>query len=360
LRVDGVMWFTTGETPAIEAPKPGSTLAAGQRVATAPGQGVALTFGHDTIELAEKTTIEIGGEAAGRKKLALISGALKVEASEDLVIETSRLELASKGAAFIVRTSDATTSVTVKRGLIVVTEIGSGTETEVAGGQRASIEPDGKLVLSGRKDSSQPQLPQPPAYKPETNDPSGPYAHAGLADARAVTAMIAANTVTPTWVVVEITRTSDSPKNNLPIMGTIVEAGMEIATYKEQTIELTNGRDQVHIRGDSTVKVGNDKDGQSNFEVVRGGVDFMVGDRARPFSVSARHLVTAFGDAKVTVSTGRDFSALYVEEGSADLTASATGNNVIVQPGYYQIVRPPSVLLKKIHPGSDHPVFEMH
>jgi hypothetical protein len=150
-----------------------------------------------------------------------------------------------------------------------------------------------------------------------------------------------------TWIVKSISSDEDgdiiqASAMRVPQVGTALIAGQRIATGGGQHMILTNGRDLVEIRPNTTVTIGDDdaSTAASNVDLVNGTIHVEVGKRApgKTFSIDAPYLIATVKGTQFDVTSSSDATAVAVTEGVVAVSADATGASVDVTAGNTAIV----------------------
>ena len=150
-----------------------------------------------------------------------------------------------------------------------------------------------------------------------------------------------------TWIVKSISSDEDgdiiqASAMRVPQVGTALVTGQRIATGGGQQMILTNGRDLVEIRPNTTVTIGDDdaSTAASNVDLVNGTIHVEVGKRApgKTFSIDAPYLIATVKGTQFDVTSSSDATAVAVTEGVVAVSADATGTSVDVTAGNTAIV----------------------
>ena len=150
-----------------------------------------------------------------------------------------------------------------------------------------------------------------------------------------------------TWIVKSISSDEDgdiiqASAMRVPQVGSALVAGQRIATGGGQHMILTNGRDLVEIRPNTTVTIGDDdaSTAASNVDLVNGTIHVEVGKRApgKTFSIDAPYLIATVKGTQFDVTSSSDATAVAVTEGVVAVSADATGTSVDVTAGNTAIV----------------------
>ena len=150
-----------------------------------------------------------------------------------------------------------------------------------------------------------------------------------------------------TWIVKSISADEDgdiiqASAMRVPQVGTALVTGQRIATGGGQQMILTNGRDVVEIRPNSTVTIGDDdaSTAASNVDLVNGTIHVEVGKRApgKTFSIDAPYLVATVKGTQFDVTSSSDKTAVTVTEGVVAVSADASGASIDVTVGNTAIV----------------------
>ena len=150
-----------------------------------------------------------------------------------------------------------------------------------------------------------------------------------------------------TWIVKSISSDEDgdiiqASAMRVPQVGTALVTGQRIATGGGQHMILTNGRDLVEIRPNTTVTIGDDdaSTAPSNVDLVNGTIHVEVGKRApgKTFSIDAPYLIATVKGTQFDVTSSSDATAVAVTEGIVAVSADATGASVDVTAGNTAIV----------------------
>ncbi len=150
-----------------------------------------------------------------------------------------------------------------------------------------------------------------------------------------------------TWIVKSISSDEDgdiiqASAMRVPQVGTALVTGQRIATGGGQQMILTNGRDLVEIRPNSTVTIGDDdaSTAASNVNLVNGTIHVEVGKRApgKTFSIDAPYLVATVKGTQFDVTSSSDATAVAVTEGVVAVSADASGASIDVTVGNTAIV----------------------
>ena len=150
-----------------------------------------------------------------------------------------------------------------------------------------------------------------------------------------------------TWIVKSISSDEDgdiiqASTMRVPQAGTALVTGQRIATGGGQQMILTNGRDLVEIRPNTTVTIGDDdaSTAASNVNLVNGTIHVEVGKRApgKTFSIDAPYLIATVKGTQFDVSSSSDATAVAVTEGVVAVSADATGASIDVTVGNTAIV----------------------
>jgi hypothetical protein len=150
-----------------------------------------------------------------------------------------------------------------------------------------------------------------------------------------------------TWIVKSISANEDgdiiqASAMRVPQVGTALVTGQRIATGGGQHMILTNGRDLVEIRPNSTVTIGDDdaSTAASNVNLVNGTIHVEVGKRApgKTFSIDAPYLVATVKGTQFDVTSSSDKTAVAVTEGVVAVSADASGASIDVTVGNTAIV----------------------
>ena len=350
-------WHSTGIEAPHAVPQIGAVLKSGQRISTARGQGIELYIGKNRIALDPSTVVIVGDDDPTTKvgTFHLVSGAIDitVRQGEFVTIDAPRLKTTSKGADFSVTTSEKDSEVAVTGGVVTVLSIANGASTEVGADQVAIVGQKDLNERTGQPDpiilsvahSTMPSVVSTPS---DPADNSGPWAKARVAEPAWMVKLIAEGKATPTWVVKSVAQSTEDPSSgfppNLPVIGTILDPGMRIATDENQQVKLTNGLDVMTIRPNSTVVLSDAAaaSAEPNFALLQGAIDIKVADRRAnpPLSIRAPHLVATMRDANCVVSTSSAGSAAYVKDGEMTISSAASGNTQTVRAGAMAIVRP--------------------
>ena len=150
-----------------------------------------------------------------------------------------------------------------------------------------------------------------------------------------------------TWIVKSISSDEDgdiiqASAMRVPQVGTALVTGQRIATGGGQQMILTNGRDLVEIRPNTTVTIGDDdaSTAASNVNLVNGTIHVEVGKRApgKTFSIDAPYLVATVKGTQFDVTSSSDATAVAVTEGVVAVSADASGASIDVTVGNTAIV----------------------
>ena len=150
-----------------------------------------------------------------------------------------------------------------------------------------------------------------------------------------------------TWIVKSISADEDgaiipASAMRVPQVGTALVTGQRIATGGGQQMILTNGRDLVEIRPNSTVTIGDDDASTtaSNVNLINGTIHVEVGKRApgKTFSIDAPYLIATVKGTQFDVTSSSDATAVAVTEGVVAVSADATGASIDVTVGNTAIV----------------------
>ena len=150
-----------------------------------------------------------------------------------------------------------------------------------------------------------------------------------------------------TWIVKSISADEDgdiiqASAMRVPQVGTALVTGQRIATGGGQHMILTNGRDLVEIRPNTTVTIGDDDSSTSasNVDLVNGTIHVEVGKRApgKTFSIDAPYLVATVKGTQFDVTSSSDATAVAVTEGVVAVSADASGASIDVTVGNTAIV----------------------
>ena len=150
-----------------------------------------------------------------------------------------------------------------------------------------------------------------------------------------------------TWIVKSISSDEDgdiiqASAMRVPQVGTALVTGQRIATGGGQQMILTNGRDLVEIRPNTTVTIGDDdpSTSASNVNVVNGTIHVEVGKRApgKTFSIDAPYLIATVKGTQFDVTSSSDATAVTVTEGVVAVSADASGASIDVTVGNTAIV----------------------
>jgi hypothetical protein len=150
-----------------------------------------------------------------------------------------------------------------------------------------------------------------------------------------------------TWIVKSISSDEDgdiiqASAMRVPQVGTALVTGQQIATGGGQHMILTNGRDLVEIRPNTTLTIGDDdaSTAASNVNLVNGTIHVEVGKRApgKTFSIDAPYLVATVKGTQFDVTSSSDKTAVAVTEGVVAVSADASGASVDVTVGNTAIV----------------------
>jgi hypothetical protein len=150
-----------------------------------------------------------------------------------------------------------------------------------------------------------------------------------------------------TWIVKSISADEDgdiiqASAMRVPQVGTALVTGQRIATGGGQQMILTNGRDLVEIRPNSTITIGDDdaSTAAANVNLVNGTIHVEVGKRApgKTFSIDAPYLVATVKGTQFDVTSSSDKTAVAVTEGVVAVSADASGASIDVTVGNTAIV----------------------
>jgi hypothetical protein len=150
-----------------------------------------------------------------------------------------------------------------------------------------------------------------------------------------------------TWIVKSISADEDgdiiqASAMRVPQVGTALVTGQRIATGGGQQMILTNGRDLVEIRPNSTVTIGDDdaSTAAANVNLINGTIHVEVGKRApgKTFSIDAPYLVATVKGTQFDVTSSSDKTAVAVTEGVVAVSADASGASIDVTVGNTAIV----------------------
>ena len=150
-----------------------------------------------------------------------------------------------------------------------------------------------------------------------------------------------------TWIVKSISADEDSDiiqasAMRVPQVGTALVTGQRIATGGGQHMILTNGRDLVEIKPNTTVTIGDDdaSTAASNVDLVNGTIHVEVGKRApgKTFSIDAPYLVATVKGTQFDVTSSSGATAVAVTEGVVAVSADASGASIDVTVGNTAIV----------------------
>src|SRR5688572_32909211 len=145
-----------------------------------------------------------------------------------------------------------------------------------------------------------------------------------------------------TWIVKSISADADgaiipASAMRVPQVGTALATGQRIATGGGQQMILTNGRDLVEIRPNSTVTIGDDdaSTAAANVNLINGTIHVEVGKRAagKTFSIDAPYLVATVKGTQFDVTSSSDRTAVTVTEGVVAVSADASGTSIDVTVG---------------------------
>ena len=148
-----------------------------------------------------------------------------------------------------------------------------------------------------------------------------------------------------TWIVKSISEPDgviQASAMRVPREGTALVTGQQVTTGGGQQMILTNGRDLIEIRPNSTVTIGDDdaSTAASNVNLINGTIHVEVGKRApgKTFSIDAPYLVATVKGTQFDVTSSSDATAVAVTEGVVAVSADASGASVDVTVGNTAIV----------------------
>ena len=150
-----------------------------------------------------------------------------------------------------------------------------------------------------------------------------------------------------TWIVKSITSDEDgeiiqASAMRVPQAGTALATGQQIATGGGQHMVLTNGRDLVEIRPNSTVMIGDDdaSTAAANVNLVNGTIHVEVGKRepGTTFTIDAPYLVATVKGTQFDVTSWSDATTVSVTEGVVAVSSDASGASIDVTIGNTAVV----------------------
>jgi hypothetical protein len=150
-----------------------------------------------------------------------------------------------------------------------------------------------------------------------------------------------------TWIVKSISSDEDgdiiqASAMRVPQAGTALVTGQRIATGGGEHMVLTNGRDLVEIRPNSTVTIGDDdaSTAAANVDLVNGTIHVEVGKRApgTTFSIDAPYLVATVKGTQFDVTSWSDATTVSVTEGVVAVSSDSSGASIDVTMGNTAVV----------------------
>lgn len=153
-RVSGSGWIVSEQTPAVTM-NTGMTVPRGATVATGPGSRAMLVHGQDTMMLGPETKVAIpykpdpGLSTTVYQQIGSVGLSVGKRGKPHFSIQTPYLAAVVKGTEFTVSVSKLAADVAVTRGLVNVSDLATGNQSDVGAGQSAGVSAGGGLHVGG-------------------------------------------------------------------------------------------------------------------------------------------------------------------------------------------------------------------